>query len=479
MDRPNVLFLFPEDMRADCISAYGNPHIRAPELDNLVNRGFSFRQNYCAGANSGAVCVPSRAMLMTGKPWFHIDDGLTKDCIFPELMREQGYATFITGKWHNGDSSVLRGFEYGQSLFLGGMSDHTRVPVQDISDGEFINRRFGNKFSSELFADSAIEFLESYNEDAPFFAYCAFTAPHDPRQPPRAYVAEYYDNPPPLPPNFSQMHEFDNGNPCATRDEELAGWPRTESIIRDQLAEYYGMITHLDEQLGRILRSLEHSPHANNTIVILAVDHGLAIGSHGLLGKQNIYEHSMHVPLLFAGPNIPSGESHALTYLLDVFPTICSLTGTTLPDDLFGHDLQPIWGKKRDAVRASIFLPYRNLQRSVRNERWKLHCYPEINLRLLFDLQNDPHEMEDLANQPEHRSTVREMLQLMKKCQEEFGDELPLSTSDPKSYEWEPICKRTPDRWQPQWIRDKYFGGSTTSEQSIKEENAEILAYGG
>ena len=122
-----------------------------------------------------------------------------------------------------------------------------------------------------------------------------------------------------------------------------------------------------------------------------AADNGLALGSHGLLGKQSVYEHSMHVPLIVAGRGIPSGEStDAFTYLLDLFPTLCDVLGIQPPDDLDGASLRPLWEGKQERVRDSVFLPFLDIQRAVRDERWKLICYPKIGYMQLFDLQADP-----------------------------------------------------------------------------------------
>ena len=182
-----------------------------------------------------------------------------------------------------------------------------------------------------MFADAATEFLQNHDGKKPFFAYVAFTAPHDPRQPPPSYRERYYRNLPPAPANFLPQLPFDNGMMRGGRDENLAAWPRTEAVIRDQLAEYYGLITHMDEQIGRILAALEKSGQADNTIIIFAADNGLALGSHGLLGKQSVFEHSMRTPLIIAGPGIPRGKStRAFTYLLDLFPTLCDVTGSRL-----------------------------------------------------------------------------------------------------------------------------------------------------
>jgi arylsulfatase A-like enzyme len=448
-----------DDQRCDTIGAYGNDNIKTPNLDRLFAQGFSFRRNYCLGSGGGAVCVPSRAMIHSGRSYFNVDSRMRGVKIMPELLRENGYTTFATGKWHNKEESFLRGFERGKALFFGGMADHTKVPVVDLSPaGKFINKRTGEKFSSELFTNAATEFLESYEEDKPFFAYVAFTAPHDPRNPPTKYRQMYYKNRPPLPKNFKPQHPFDNGH-MVGRDENLAPWPRTEDVVRDQLAEYYGLITHLDEHIGRLLETLKNSRHAENTIIIYAADHGLAVGSHGLLGKQSIYEHSMGCPLIFAGPGIPEGRStQAFSYLLDIFPTVCALTGVQAPPHVEGKNLRPVWEGKVDTVRDSVFLSFSKIQRSVQDERWKLIRYPKINHTQLFDLKNDPYELHNLANDPAQAERVQEMLRLLKKWQQKVGDNLPLTTANPSPMKIDMSGRqRKPDRWQPEWIRKKYF----------------------
>ena len=459
--RPNILFLFADDQRADTIAAWGNPHIKTPNLDGLVTSGFSFRGNYIFGGNSGAVCMPSRAMLMSGKNWFHVDTKQLKGAkLLPELLGEQGYVTFGTGKWHNGEQSWLRAFQRGKTVMFGGMSDHSKVPVRDLGpDGTLTPVRAGKKFSSELFADSVIEFLQHHDGKKPFFAYAAFTAPHDPRMPPEPQLKHYYAHKPPMPPNFLPQFPFDNGHMTTCRDENLAAWPRTEALIRDQLAEYYGMITHLDGQIGRILKVLKETGKADNTIIIYSADNGLALGSHGLLGKQNVFEHSMRVPLIFAGPGIPSGKStRAFTYLLDVFPTICDVLGLAPPGGLEGESLRPLWEGKKEKVRDSVFLPFIQIQRAVRDERWKLIAYPQIGHLQLFDLQADPDERTNLIDSPEHAAQVPRLLELMKQWQARAGDTLAVpSTSKP--YEKIDLTgkKRKPDEWQPEWIVKKYF----------------------
>lgn len=458
-DRPNVLFLFADDQRPDTIAAWGNEHIETPNVDTLVERGFSFHSNHCLGSTHGAVCQPSRAMLMSGRTLYHVPLDLEGVTTLPQLLGANGYVTFGTGKWHNGAASYLRSFQHGTAAFMGGMSNHYMVPVADISDDgtKLLNKRTGEKYSSELFSDAVIDFLSKYDGEAPFFAYVAFTSPHDPREPPEPYRQYYYDHRPPLPENFMPQHPFNNGW-MTGRDEALAPWPRTPEVISDQLAEYYGMITCLDVQVGRILEALDAAGHADDTIIVYSADHGLAVGSHGLLGKQNLYEHSMGCPLIVAGPGIPHGSSDALTYLLDLYPTLCETAGIAPPESVEGVSLKPIWDGEADSVRDTLYTTYEDKMRSVRDGRWKLIRYPLINYTQLFDLENDPSELNNLAADPGQADRVEEMLGWLRSWQERADDKQPLSVDNPQPMEIDLTGRaRTPDQHQPEWIVEKYF----------------------
>jgi arylsulfatase A-like enzyme len=188
--KPNIIFLFSDDQRADTIGAHGNPYIQTPNLDQLAENGFSFRRNYCAGSFSGAVCVASRAMLMTGRSWKRIpSENPTNDWsnlpLLPSVLESKGGCrTFIIGKWHNGKATLQRAFSSGQSVYIGGMANHESFEVQDLVNGELTAKRDAGGFSSEVYADAAVEFIQKADSDRPFFLYVAFMAPHDPRMPP-------------------------------------------------------------------------------------------------------------------------------------------------------------------------------------------------------------------------------------------------------------------------------------------------------
>lgn len=457
-DRPNILFLFADDQRPDTIAAWGNRHIQTPHLDRLANSGFSFRRAYCLGSNSGAVCLPSRGMLNSGKAYFRIQPDLAGEKLLGEVLKANGYRTFGTGKWHNQQPSWLRSFDEGDSIFFGGMSDHTNVPLHALKDGKLEPVNNHRRFSSDLFADSAIEFIKNHEGPEPFYAYVAFTAPHDPRTPPRRYREMYYKKRPPLPPNFMPQHPFDNGA-LIIRDEELSVWPRTKSDVSEHLAEYYGLITHLDQTIGRILKALEESGKAENTLIVYAADHGLSVGSHGLLGKQSLYEHSMGTPLIFAGPGVPQRqESQALVYLLDIYPTLLAAAGAAPPAPIDGEDLQPVWRGGKQQVRDSLFLSYQDSQRAVTDGRWKLIRYPQIGHTQLFDLEKDPHEMKSLAEDASQASRIEALTNLMMDWQRKLGDTQSLTVENPKPKRVDLTGHhRNADRWQPMWILEKYF----------------------
>jgi len=215
------------------------------------------------------------------------------------------------------------------------------------------------------------------------------------------------------------------------RDEMLAPHPRTPAVVREHLAAYYAMITHVDHHMGRVLAALEESGHADNTIVVFAADNGLAVGQHGLFGKQNLYDHSVRVPLVMGGPGLPRGaRCDSLCYLLDIFPTLCNLTELPVPATVEGRSLMPALRNAKAQIRDSVFLAYRHFQRGVRTDAWKLIKYNVGGKQTtqLFDLRADPGEMKNLAEAQPAR--VRELTGLLKKWMRETEDDLDLDKPD-------------------------------------------------
>ena len=425
----NVLLLVSDDQRPDTIGVLGNPHIRTPHLDSLAKRSRVMRRAICANP----ICTPSRAEILTGCSSFRngvLDFGRTinpKIVTWPQAMHDAGYATWYVGKWHNNGRPALHGYAECNGLFAGGgakwWTPQTDWRGQEVTgyrgwifqsaDGKTKYPDRGVGLTAEIsrdFADAAIEVLkQSAGKQQPFFLHVNFTAPHDPLLIPKGKEYAYAPGDIPIPPNFLERHPFDHGN-LEGRDERLLPWPRTPELIRKTLAAYYSVITHLDAQVGRILAALEENNLADNTLVIYTSDHGLAVGSHGLRGKQSMYEHTIGVPLLIAGPNIAAGESQAPIYLRDLYPTVCELAGVPLSKEgltLDGVSHADVLRGLKQSHHQAVFGYFRQHQRMIRKGDWKLIVYPEAKRKQLFHLAADPNEIKDLASAPSHQPRLR------------------------------------------------------------------------
>lgn len=411
----NVLFILVDDMQKTCINVYGNPQVVSPNIDNLVNNGITFSHTYTNGALCGALSMPSRAMIMTGRGVYQISkDGaeIPKSQItLPELLRQNGYETFGTGKWHADKKSFNRSFEKGDNIFFGGMHSyekggHTapRLHHYDAA-GSYKKPFIGKKFSSEMFADATVDFLSNRKRNKPFFAFVAFTSPHDPRNQHPDYGHKYSPDTLDLPVNFMPRHPFDNGE-LLIRDEVLLPFPRTEAAVKQELAHYYGMISEVDVQIGRIIETLRQKKELDNTIIIFASDNGLSVGRHGLIGKQNLYEHSISVPMLMVVPGKEKGiEKDVDCYLYDIYPTVCDLLDIKTAESVTGKSLLPVIEGTAKYHRNQLFLAYSSIQRALVKDRWKYIIY-NVNGKIteqLFDLNTDPFEMVNLANDEKYR----------------------------------------------------------------------------
>jgi len=444
---PNILFFLTDDQRADYVGALGNPQIKTPAMDSLVERGMAFNRAYVMGSNEGAVCMPSRCMIQMGRSLYRLPAttvALRKDIArFKALMDEKGkkegrdwallahamqaagYETFHMGKGGNECTPGIEAYE-------------TNIVRNDHKPEERIH-------SSQVYGDTLVKYLRKRKWDRPFFIYLAPPVPHDPRVAPKEFMDMYPPDKVPLPPAYLPIHPFDNGE-MSVRDEKLAPWPRTPAVIRRHQADYYACITCLDYHFGRIVDTLKELGQFDNTIIVFASDNGLCVGDHGLMGKQNLYEFGgMHVPLVIAGPGIKHGKSDAFVYLFDLFPTICDLAHVRVPKCVEGKSLMPILKGKKFKGREIMFNTYKDVQRSIRDDRWKLIQYPQINRTQLFDLKNDPHELNDLAFDVNHAQKAVELLNRMRAAQKEWGDTCPLTSANPKPAAWSPTSvKLTP-----------------------------------
>ncbi len=438
----NVLFILADDQRFNTIHSLGNNCIKTPNIDALVARGTTFTQAHIPCGTSGAVCMPSRAMLNTGRTLFHIDG--EGQCIppehtmMPETFKTNGYDCFGTGKWHNGPPAFSRGFTCGENIFFGGMWDHWNVPTCKFDPtGEYDNvidfvTNFSlnnvptkvncdafnpGKHSSELLTDSAIKYLKTREDTNPFYLYLSYLAPHDPRTMPEHFKNMYNPDDIVLPENCTTEHPFLFGVENI-RDEKLCPYPRTEASLKKELAEYYGMITHLDYEIGRVLAELKTQNLLEETIVVFTADNGLAIGSHALMGKQNHYEESVRVPLIFAGPDIPQNKKvDKYVYLLDIFPTLCEMADLEIPSSVEGKSFCAMFADDKFVIRDSLYFVYNDMLRSVKKDGFKLieYCNTATQTQL-FNVVDDPFEMKNLAQtMPEQVAKLRKELQIYRK----------------------------------------------------------------
>lgn len=469
-EKPNILFIFADDLSYETIHALGNNVIHTPSLDRLVNMGTTFTHTYNMGGWNGAICVASRSMLISGRYIWRAQeianrwgnhDSVALDQTWGRLMAAEGYNTYMSGKWHvrapsdyvfdtvrherpgmppdawgkggggrkvaeaiqtGGDVAAAMPIGYNRPL---SPDDDSWSPT-DTSLGGFWK---GGKHWSEVLKDDALDFLnQSSRSEDPFFMYLAFNAAHDPRQSPQQFLDKYPMEDIPVPGNFMPEYpDYDKiGLGPGLRDEALTPFPRTKYAVKKHRQEYYALISHMDAQIGQILDALEVSGKMNNTYIVFTGDHGLSVGHHGLIGKQSMYDHSMRVPFVVAGPQIPVGEMrNQAIYLQDVMPTVLEWAGVKKPDYVNFHSVTPLI---RDGDQVSpyplVYGAYMNKHRMVVDGDFKLIVYPEIDKMLLYNLAEDPQEMDNLADQAGYQQKVREMKGKLKGLMKEMEDPL-------------------------------------------------------
>jgi arylsulfatase A-like enzyme len=446
-EKPNLVVIVADDMRPDCIAALGHPVIKTPNLDRLVREGTAFPRAVAAYP----ICIVSRAELLTGCTAFRCGVPWKGNRINPALatwaatFRDAGYETWYVGKWHSDGQPQDRGYTATRGLYTGGGAKGQPLTFPVDSYGRKVTGYGGWTFktddgkvevekgigltpeTSRHMGDAAVAFVER-KPKKPFFLHVNFAAPHDPRIFPPGTEKQYDPAKLPLPPSFKKEHPFDHGN-LKGRDEVLLAYPREEEEIRKELAVYYALITDMDAHIGRILKALEAAKQLDDTLIVFTSDQGMAVGSHGLVGKQNLYEHTFHVPLVMRGPGVAKGAKNgAQCYLRDLFPTACEFAGIAIPETVEGKSLVPVLQGKVEGVYSEVFGYFTDTQRGIRDDRYKLIRYPKANVTQLFDLRDDPGELRNLAGDPRYKDRVAAMLARLKAEQKKWGDELDLGT---------------------------------------------------
>ena len=467
-EKPNILFIFADDQTYNTLGALENCPIKTPNLDRLAAKGARFSHAYNMGSYSPAVCVASRAMLVTGSylwkaasydakrasakgdpnaPSTERSYTITSkkpEAYWPQYLKQAGYETYMAGKWHvkvneaeifDHTTNVREGMpnqvrKRYQRTFKKGEED-TWSPYDTTLGGYWKD----GKHWSEVLGDDGVAFIEQAKKsDNPFFMYLAFNAPHDPRQSPKRFVDMYPVEDIEVPENFLPEYPYNEyiGSGRRLRDERLAPFPRTTYSIQKNLQEYYAIITHMDEQIGRILEALEASGKADNTYIFFTADHGLAVGEHGFTGKQNMYDCSMRVPFLVAGAGIEAGKViDAPIYLQDVMATSLELAGIEKSKEVDYTSILPLaTGKTDKSVYDAIYGAYFGTQRMIRTDKYKMIIYPKANKVRLYDIINDPKEMHDLAeSKSKNKKILKKLFKKFKKLQKQMGDVVDVTAS--------------------------------------------------
>ena len=415
--RPNILFILVDDQSPFDLQVYNQSSVlETPVIIQLAAEGMVFDSAYHMGAWVGGVCTPSRHMIMSGRTLWHIPDkpgrlnnphGTNPRLVPPDLpqhtlpavFNQAGYNTMRTCKNGNSFAAANEHFTVRHDATRRGATDEKGSPWHAKQVLEYLQIREDSKDSN------------------PFLIYFGFSHPHDTRDGRPELLSKYgainhtdQDTLPPanskqphLPPNYLPAHPFDNTHMDVRDEVAVRGvWTnRDEQTIRNELGREFACSENIDIQIGRVLQKLDSMDELENTYIFYTADHGMAIGRHGLQGKQNLYEHTWRIPLIAKGPRIKAGSRvQGNVYLLDVLATLCDLTGIDAPVTNEGISFRPVLEGKSDTVRDVLYGAYcggaKPGIRTVRSGDWKLIKYEStkdgIQETQLFNIADNPHE---------------------------------------------------------------------------------------
>jgi arylsulfatase A-like enzyme len=448
-ERPNILFIIVDDQSPFDLGVY-NPRstLKTPTIDRLAAEGTVFDGAHHMGAWTGGVCTPSRHMVMSGRTVWHIPDKPNRVLnphandatrVPPDLVEQTMAAVFNRAGY-----DTMRTCKNGNSY--------------EAANEQFTVRRDASKrggtpeTGSAWHGDQVMDYLnerEAARDEDPFLIYFGFSHPHDTRDGTPELLAKYgatnhtdKDNPPSLhskqpalPINYLPEHPFHHGHPGLRDEVAVSGvWERRdEATIRNELGRQYACSDYIDVQIDRVLNKLEAMGELDNTYIFYTADHGMAIGRHGLQGKQNLYEHTWRVPFIAKGPGIPAGRrTLGNIYLLDVLPTLCDLAEIEIPTTVEGESFKPILQGGDEPLRDTLYGVYcggtRPGMRCVKKGDWKLIKYDVLDGAVretqLFNLASNPHEflsehgkedpnLTDLAEDPAHAEKLAQMEALL------------------------------------------------------------------
>lgn len=409
--RPNILFVLVDDQSPFDLKIYDAKSIlETPNIDKLAEGGMVFESARHMGAWSGAVCTPSRHMIMSGRTVWNLPDygKQFQNSTCPDSLELQtigavfnraGYKTMRTCKKGNSYDAANKQFTVVHDASKRGGTEETGSAWHGKQVLNYLDER------------------EKNQEKEPFFIYFGFSHPHDTRDGTPELLAKYgavnHTDTSSLPPanpklpelqeNYLPAHPFFHGHPNLRDEERVSGvWKnRDEQTVRNELGREYACSENIDIQLGKVLDKLDKMGELENTYVIYTSDHGIAIGRHGLMGKQNLYEHTWRIPFIVKGPGINANKRvEGNIYLLDILPTVCDLAGIDIPETVQGTSFKPVLFGENQKVRDVMYGVYsggtKPGMRCVKKGDWKLIKYDlmdgEIRETQLFNLAENPHE---------------------------------------------------------------------------------------
>jgi choline-sulfatase len=415
--QPNLLFIIVDDQSPFDLKAY-NPKstLRTPHLDRLAAQGMVLDGAYHMGSFIGGVCTPSRHMIMSGRSVWHLPIGPRGGALSPPSLEQStmpavfnaaGYDTMRTCKVGNSYEAANKLFTVRRDATKRGGTDET---------------------GSAWHGEQVLAYLrdrEATKDRDPFLIFFGFSHPHDTRDGKPDLLAHYGatnhtdpTSPPPahprqpaLPENWLPAHPFSHGHDNVRDEVAVSGvWERRdERTIRNEIGRQFACSEAIDVEIGRVLARLEAMGELANTYIIYTADHGMAIGRHGLQGKQNLYEHTWRVPFIAKGPGIaPGTRAQGNAYLLDVLATLCEWAGIAAPASNEGLSLRPVLEGKKPVVRDTVYGVYNGGtkpgMRSVRQGDWKLVKF-DVNggagrETQLFNLRENPHEFIEQHHAP-------------------------------------------------------------------------------
>ena len=405
----NIVFIESDDQSNQALGAYGNPIMVTRNLDSLAEEGVSFMNAYNMGCWSPAVCIPSRTMLFYGKTLWRSQQINKKNApkAFPEILRENGYTTYMTGKWHAMGKSPEVVFDEVGSIQPGQLKTYNSEGghITDITGGE------------------AVQYIKEYKSEKPFFMYVAFNAPHVPRQTTQNYYDLYPAEDMVLPPSVV------NGKPLNKNVKyQYTNDPLSAKTMQTRVQQNNAMVSHMDDRVGDIIAALKEKGIYDDTIIIFMSDHGINFGENGVAGKVCLYEPSVTAPLIIKAPKIkPNTKIKERVYLQDVNPTLFDLLGLQGPKNIDFQSLIPIVNKESEG-RESIYLAMFDDQRGVISNNQKLILYPKTGVIEHYDLEKDPWETNNLIKKNTPTKVEKELVKQLQDWQMKVGDTVNLST---------------------------------------------------